>query len=60
MKRAEQVTLLGKIRSGHIVLAGEPGGKRPLGDYTKLDLHEIGCCDVEGLWLRPGSGGSHK
>lgn len=27
MKRAEQITLSGKIRSGYIALAGEPAGK---------------------------------
>jgi hypothetical protein len=48
------------------VLVGKPDGKRPLGrpgrrweDNIKMDLQEIGCKDMDFVWLRIGTGGGH-
>jgi len=44
-----------------VVLVGKPEGKRPLGrtrrrweDSTKMDLHEVGCDDMDWIELAKG------
>jgi hypothetical protein len=53
-------------RSVHRVLVGKPEGKRPLGrrrrrwkDNIGMDLQEVGCWDMDWIWLRIGAGGGH-
>jgi len=47
-------------------LLGKPEGNRPLGrprgrweDNIKMDLQDVGCEDMDWIWLSIGTGGRH-
>ena len=53
-RRAEHVARMGERRGVQSVLVGKPEERRPLGrprriwdDNIKMDLHEVGCEDVD-------------
>jgi len=57
---------MGEGRVVHRVLVGKPEGKRPLGrprrrweDNIKMDLREVGGCEIGWSWLRVWTGGGH-
>ena len=52
------VARMGDRRGEYRVFVGKPEGKRPLGrprcrweDNTKMDLHEVGCRDMDWIEL---------
>jgi hypothetical protein len=58
MKWAEHVARIGEKRNTCMLLVGKPEGRRPLGrprrkwvDNIRMDLVEVGCCDVDWIGL---------
>jgi hypothetical protein len=58
MRMAEHVARMGEMRNAYRILAGKPGGKRPLGrprrrwvDNIKMVLREIGWDGMD--WIDP-------
>jgi hypothetical protein len=58
MRWAGHVTRMGEKRNAYRLLAGKPGGRRPLGrprrrwvDNIRIDLGEVGCGDVDWIGL---------
>jgi len=58
MRWAENVARMGERRGVYRVLVGKPEKKKPLGrlrirweDNIKMDLQEMGCCDMDWIEL---------
>jgi hypothetical protein len=58
MRWAGYVARMGDKRNAYLLLVGKPEGKRPFGrprrrwmDNSKMDLEEVGCGDVDWIYL---------